>query len=66
MPAFPSDRSAAVYDILEATVKAAIQFTKADAGHVFLIRRQGDSVFVTHQCLITDTGDIIRQYCDQS
>ena len=51
-----------VYDILEATIKAAIQFTEADAGHIFLIKRLEDQVLVSHQCLLTDKGVIIRQY----
>jgi hypothetical protein len=51
-----------VYDILEATIKAAIQFTEADAGHIFLIKRADDRLLVSHQCLLTDKGDIIRQY----
>lgn len=51
-----------VYDILEATIKAAIQFTEADAGHIFLVKRAEDQLLVSHQCLLTDKGDIIRQY----
>jgi hypothetical protein len=51
-----------VYDILEATIKAAIEFTEADAGHIFLLRRAGDRLLVSHQCLRTDDGEIIRQY----
>jgi hypothetical protein len=51
-----------VYDILEATIKAAIQFTEADAGHIFLIKRADERLLVSHQCLLTDKGDIIRQY----
>ncbi|HXH10060.1 MAG TPA: hypothetical protein VNP04_09920 [Alphaproteobacteria bacterium] len=51
-----------VYDILEATIKAAIEFTEADAGHIFLIKRAADRLLVSHQCLRTDKGDIIRQY----
>jgi hypothetical protein len=51
-----------VYDILEATIKAAIQFTEADAGHIFLIKRTDERLLVSHQCLLTDKGDIIRQY----
>jgi GAF domain/Bacterial regulatory protein, Fis family len=51
-----------VYDILEATVRAAIEFTEADAGHIFLIKRLEDRMLVSHQCLRTDKGDIIRQY----
>jgi hypothetical protein len=51
-----------VYDILEATIKAAIQFTEADAGHIFLIKRAEDRLLVSHQCLLTDRGVIIRQY----
>jgi hypothetical protein len=51
-----------VYDILEATIKAAIQFTEADAGHIFLIKRAESHLLVSHQCLLTDRGDIIRQY----
>ena len=51
-----------VYDILEATIKAAIQFTEADAGHIFLITRAESQLLVSHQCLLTDRGDIIRQY----
>ncbi|MGH8070131.1 MAG: hypothetical protein ACRERE_33775 [Candidatus Entotheonellia bacterium] len=51
-----------IYDILEATIKAAIQFTEADAGHIFLIKRADSQLLVSHQCLLTDTGDIIRQY----
>jgi hypothetical protein len=51
-----------VYDILEATIKAAIQFTEADAGHIFLIKRSDDRLLVSHQCLLTDKGDLIRQY----
>jgi GAF domain len=51
-----------VYDILEATIKAAIQFTEADAGHIFLIKHAGNQLLVSHQCLLTDKGDIIRQY----
>jgi hypothetical protein len=50
------------YDILEATIKAALQFTEADAGHIFLIKRAEDRLLVSHQCLLTDTGTIIRQY----
>jgi hypothetical protein len=50
------------YDILEATIKAALQFTEADAGHIFLIKRAEDRLLVSHQCLLTDTGAIIRQY----
>ena len=51
-----------VYDILEATIRAAIEFTEADAGHIFLIKRLEDRMLVSHQCLRTDKGDIIRQY----
>lgn len=51
-----------VYDILEATVKAAVYFTEADAGHIFLHKRIGKGLLVSHQCLVTDTGAIIRQY----
>jgi GAF domain-containing protein len=51
-----------IYDILEATIKAAIQFTEADAGHIFLIKRADSRLLVSHQCLLTDTGAIIRQY----
>jgi hypothetical protein len=51
-----------VYDILEATIRAAIEFTEADAGHIFLIKRLEDQVLVSHQCLLTDKGIIIRQY----
>jgi hypothetical protein len=51
-----------VYDILEATIRAAIEFTEADAGHIFLIKRLDDRMLVSHQCLRTDKGDIIRQY----
>jgi hypothetical protein len=51
-----------VYDILEATIKAAIQFTEAGAGHIFLIRRTENQLLVSHQCLLTERGDIIRQY----
>jgi hypothetical protein len=51
-----------VYDILEATIKAAIQFTEADAGHIFLVKRAEDQLLVSHQCLLTLTGEIIRQY----
>lgn len=51
-----------VYDILEATIRAAIEFTEADAGHIFLIKRLEDRVLVSHQCLLTHTGAIIRQY----
>lgn len=57
-----TDRATAVYDVLEATVKAAIQFTKADAGHIFLIKRNGDQVLVSHQCMITESGTRIQQY----
>jgi GAF domain/Bacterial regulatory protein, Fis family len=51
-----------VYDILEATIQAAIEFTEADAGHIFLIKRLEARLLVSHQCLRTDRGDIIRQY----
>jgi hypothetical protein len=51
-----------VYDILEATIRAAIEFTEADAGHIFLIKRMEGRMLVSHQCLRTDTGAIIRQY----
>jgi hypothetical protein len=51
-----------VYDILEATIRAAIEFTEADAGHIFLLKRLEDRMLVSHQCLRTDKGDIIRQY----
>ena len=51
-----------IYDILEATVKAAVYFTEADAGHVFLHKRGGKGYVVSHQCLVTETGAIIRQY----
>jgi hypothetical protein len=51
-----------VYDILEATIKAAIQFTEADAGHIFLIKRTDQQLLVSHQCLLSDRGDILRQY----
>jgi hypothetical protein len=51
-----------IYDILEATIKAAIEFTEADAGHIFLIKRAEDRLLVSHQCLRTDEGTIIRQY----
>jgi GAF domain-containing protein len=51
-----------VYDILEATIRAAIEFTEADAGHIFLIKRLEDQMLVSHQCLRTDKGTIIRQY----
>jgi hypothetical protein len=51
-----------VYDVLEATIKAAIQFTEADAGHIFLIKRAESHMLVSHQCLVTDRGEIIRQY----
>jgi hypothetical protein len=62
MSSLASDPSAAVYDVLEATVKAAIQFTRADAGHIFLIKRRGDQTLVSHQCLIPESGAMIRQY----
>lgn len=51
-----------VYDILEATIRAAIEFTEADAGHIFLIKRLEERILVSHQCLLTDKGTIIRQY----
>jgi hypothetical protein len=51
-----------VYDVLEATIKAAMQFTEADAGNIFLIKRAGQRLLVSHQCLLTDRGVIIRQY----
>jgi GAF domain-containing protein len=51
-----------VYDILEATIKAAIQFTEADAGHIFLLKHDENQLLVSHQCLLTEKGDIIRQY----
>jgi GAF domain-containing protein len=51
-----------VYDILEATIRAAIEFTEADAGHIFLIKRLEERMLVSHQCLLTDQGAIIRQY----
>jgi hypothetical protein len=51
-----------VYDVLEATIKAAIEFTEADAGHIFLIKRAKDRLLVSHQCLRTDKGQTIRQY----
>jgi hypothetical protein len=51
-----------VYDILESSLKAAIQFTEADAGHIFLIKRAENQLLVSHQCLLTHQGDIIRQY----
>jgi hypothetical protein len=51
-----------VYDILEAAIQAAIEFTEADAGHVFLIKRLEARLLVSHQCLRTDRGHIIRQY----
>jgi hypothetical protein len=51
-----------VYNVLEATIKAAIQFTEADAGHIFLLKRAESQLLVSHQCLLTDKGDIIRQY----
>jgi hypothetical protein len=51
-----------VYDILEATIKAAIQFTEADAGNIFLIKRAEGRLLVSHQCLLTDSGIVIRQY----
>jgi hypothetical protein len=51
-----------VYDVLESTIKAAIQFTEADAGHIFLIKHADDRLLVSHQCLLTDRGQIIRQY----
>ena len=51
-----------VYDILEATVKAAVCFTESDAGHIFLHKHAGKSFLVSHQCLVTETGAIIRQY----
>jgi hypothetical protein len=51
-----------IYDILEATIKAAIQFTEADAGHIFLIKRTASQLLVSHQCLLTEKGDLIRQY----
>lgn len=57
-----SDRATAVYDVLEATVRAAIQFTKADAGHIFLLKRQEEHVLVSHQCMITESGTRIQQY----
>jgi hypothetical protein len=47
---------------LEATIRAAIEFTEADAGHIFLIKRLEDQMLVSHQCLLTDKGVIIRQY----
>src|SRR5262249_30589965 len=40
----------------------AIEFTEADAGHIFLIKRLEDRLLVSHQCLLTDKGAIIRQY----
>jgi hypothetical protein len=51
-----------IYDILEATIKAAIEFTEADAGHIFLVKRVEDRLLVSHQCLRTDKGRIIQQY----
>ena len=51
-----------VYDILEATIRAAIEFTEADAGHIFLIKRLEEQMLVSHQCLLTEKGAIIRQY----
>ncbi len=54
--------SPTIYDILEATVKAAICFTEADAGHVFLHKKVGSQYIISHQCLVTETGAIIRQY----
>src|SRR3989442_12492649 len=51
-----------VYDILEATVKAAGCFTEADARHIFLHKHAGKGFLVSHQCLVTETGAIIRQY----
>ena len=38
-----------VYDILEATVKAAVCFTESDAGHIFLHKRAGKGFLVSHQ-----------------
>jgi hypothetical protein len=55
-----------VYDILETTIRAAIAFTEADAGHIFLIKRLEDRLLASHQCLRTDTGAIIRQYEEDS
>ena len=43
-----------VYDILEATIRAAIEFTEADAGHIFLVKRLEERLLVSHQCLLTD------------
>jgi transcriptional regulator with GAF, ATPase, and Fis domain len=51
-----------IYDILEATIKAAIEFTEADAGHIFLVKRVEDHLLVSHQCLRTEKGRMIRQY----
>ncbi|HZU97044.1 MAG TPA: GAF domain-containing protein, partial [Planctomycetota bacterium] len=50
-------------DILEATAEAAVRFTRADRGHVYLVARdeKGGEV-VTHQCLVWADGRIVRQY----
>src|SRR5579872_6629130 len=64
-PSSPSARSAppTVDDILEATAEAAVRFTRADRGHVYLVAKdeKGGEV-VTHQCLVWADGRIVRQY----
>lgn len=62
-PANPARKSElSIYAVLEATVRAAIEFTRADAGHMYLIRYTGNDYVVTHQCLTTSKGRLIRQY----
>ena len=50
-----------VDDILESTIRAALQFTGADCGHAYLVRRDGDNFRVTYQCLVHPDGSVVRQ-----
>lgn len=58
----PHEGPPTVDDILEATVESAIRFTRADRGHAYLVAREGNETFVTHQCLVRSDGAIVRQY----
>ena len=50
-----------VYDILEATIRAAIELRK-QMPVIFSSSSLENQMLVSHQCLLTEKGDIIRQY----
>lgn len=55
--------SPTVDDILEATAQAALSFTHADRAHAYLVAQEEDGTdIVTHQCLVYQDGQIVRQY----